>query len=291
MLKKYKFLIGAALLSLGAAIFAQGPVGNTVFVKLDRDTIVGSQTIPAGDYTIREVTSASNPRVLEFTTDRGTNLAATVTAIPLLQNTPPGETKVVLDTESSQPRISKIWVQGKDYGYEFPKEFSFAQPLTVAEMQLRYEVPNSNAAQAGNTPAQPTAVAQAPPAAQAPKTQTQAQQTPEQPAQVAQAPQTPSQTQNPVTPAPQSTQTPPAAQVPQSTQTPPTAQAPQTAQTSPAAQAPQTAQTPTTQNAPAAEGLQSTDTRIPATGLGWADLLLISLVCASAGLFLIKRTA
>jgi hypothetical protein len=271
MLKYSRFSLSAILLS--ATLFSQSPVGNTVYVKLDRTTIVGSQPLAPGDYTIREVTSASNPRVLEFTTDRGTKLAATVTAIPLLQNTPPGETKVVLDTESGEPRLSKIWVQGKDYGYEFPKEFSFGRPL-VSDLQLRYDTPQTTAAASTSTTTTTTTTTQAP-AAPAAQQNAQVQQTPSpspaKPAEVAQAQPPPARA--PETPAPQTE-----------------APAPRT----------ETAQAETpAPPAPAAPGLADQNTRdrqapdggIPATALGWADLLLIGFVCAGTGLFLMKRAA
>ena len=102
--------------------FGQGPVGDEVMVTFDRTVLVGSRSLPAGKYTIRQVTSASNPRVLEFTSNNGTKLDATVAAIPILQNTPPSKTRVVLDDEGGTPRLAKIWVQGKSYGYAFPRK-------------------------------------------------------------------------------------------------------------------------------------------------------------------------
>jgi hypothetical protein len=100
--------------------FGQGPVGDEVMVTFDQSVQVGSHSLPAGKYTIRQVTSASNPRVLEFTSDNGTKLDATVAAIPVLQNTPTSKTRVILDNEGGAPRLARIWVQGKSYGYEFP---------------------------------------------------------------------------------------------------------------------------------------------------------------------------
>jgi len=146
--------------------FAQSPVNTAIEVKLDRGALVGSYMLAPGEYSVRQITSANNSRVLEFTTDHGTKLAATVTAIPLLQNTPPSDTKVMFDNEGGSTRIAKILVQGKDYGYEFPKEYSFAQPAVPAEIMLRYDTPNSRSANPTNRE-NPTAERQAPPAAEA----------------------------------------------------------------------------------------------------------------------------
>jgi hypothetical protein len=124
----------SSALAFGA--FAQGPVGDEFKVTFNRPVQVGSQTLPAGDYTVKQVTSASNPRVLEFMTNDDNKLVATVTAIPVMQNTPPSETKVILDDEGGGARLSKIWVQGRTYGYGFPGQAMPASQATTASAQL-----------------------------------------------------------------------------------------------------------------------------------------------------------
>lgn len=119
-----------------SSVFAQGPVGDEIKVTFDRPVQVGSQTLPAGDYTVQQVTSASNPRVLEFKTQVDNKLVATVTAIPVMQNTPPSETKVILQDEGGGARLSRIWVQGKTYGYGFPGSAMPASQATTASAQL-----------------------------------------------------------------------------------------------------------------------------------------------------------
>jgi hypothetical protein len=114
------FLTTALALVFTHTSFGQGPVGDEVMVTFDQTVQVGSHSLPAGKYTIRQITSASNPRVLEFTSNYGTNLHATVAAVPILQNTPTSKTRVILDNEGGTLRLARIWVQGKTYGYEFP---------------------------------------------------------------------------------------------------------------------------------------------------------------------------
>jgi hypothetical protein len=116
--------------------FAQGPVGDEFKVTFDRSIQVGSQTLPPGNYTVKQVTSASNPRVLEFKTDDDNKLVATVTAIPVMQNTPPSETKVILQDEGGGARLSRIMVQGRTYGYGFPGQALPASQSTTASAQL-----------------------------------------------------------------------------------------------------------------------------------------------------------
>jgi len=122
--------------ALAFGVFAQGPIADEIKVTFDRPVQVGTQTLPAGDYTVKQVTSASNPRVLEFKTDDDNKLVATVTAIPVMQNTPPAETKVILQDEGGGARLSRILVQGKTYGYGFPGEAMSASQATAATAQL-----------------------------------------------------------------------------------------------------------------------------------------------------------
>ncbi|MEO8593889.1 MAG: hypothetical protein ABI759_11255 [Candidatus Solibacter sp.] len=135
-----KTIIPAAVAMISSAlaitVFAQGPVGDEVKVTFDRPVQVGSKMLPAGDYLIKQVTSASNPRVLEFLSDDGKKLDATVTAIPVLQNTPPSETKVILQDEGGGARLSRIWVEGKTYGYAFPGTAMPATQANAATAQL-----------------------------------------------------------------------------------------------------------------------------------------------------------
>jgi len=145
----YRSFVLCSIFIAGLAL-GQSPVNTAIEVKLDRGALVGSYMLAPGEYSVRQITSANNSRVLEFTTDHGTKLVATVTAIPLLQNTPPSDTKVMFDKEGGSTRIAKILVQGKDYGYEFPKEYTFAQPAVPAEILLRYDTPTSTSSNQQN---------------------------------------------------------------------------------------------------------------------------------------------
>jgi len=82
---------------------------------------VNGTLLQAGDYEIRQHESAAGgSRILHFYTDKGMKLETTAMAIPALDNKTPEETKLVLDHIGSDYYLNKIWVQGKDYGYEFP---------------------------------------------------------------------------------------------------------------------------------------------------------------------------
>jgi len=280
-------------------VLAQGPVGNTINVKLDRTAMVGEQVLQSGDYTIRQITSASDPSVLEFSTDRGTNVHATVTAIPLLQNTPPNDTKIVFDSEAGMPRISKIMVQGREYGYEFPKGAAVAPVRSAVNMQLQYEAPTTVAAvgqetistnSAANTTPAPAPVA-SPSATNGvgagnsvtaqnnPDAGRNASEQNRSDSAIADASRsdtqrTPSDAGNQAVPSQQNST------APSSASNGGQLLAQNNPSTSPA-------QTTAGQSSDNASGNRAT---LPATALGWMDLLVAGSVCVATGMFLYRRT-
>ncbi len=144
-------------------VVAQGAGGDPFTVKFDRSVQIGSQTLPSGTYTVRQVTSAAKSHVLEFSSD-STKLETTFTEIPSVQSTAPTETKAVLEDEGDGARLSRIWVQGKNYGYEFPgKTVPVTEPAAVSS-QTRADTPQNYVRQA--TPSElaevPTAETPAP---------------------------------------------------------------------------------------------------------------------------------
>lgn len=110
------FLFGVGLMSLKG----QSPITDRVTVNFANEVRVGSQTIPAGEYTVKQLGTASNPRLLEFTTEKGMAIQATATAIAALDNNNRNESSVILETHGGQQHLYRIWIQGKSYGYEFP---------------------------------------------------------------------------------------------------------------------------------------------------------------------------
>jgi hypothetical protein len=202
------FAVALVALYAGAAL-AQGPPGDTVIVKIDRPLQVESHSLAPGEYTIREITSASNPRVLEFTSNNGTKLEATVTAIPVMQNTPPNQTKLIVDDELGIARLKRIWVQGKTYGYEFTQQDNGASAASnTVNLQATYQAAPQPVQNARVEPA--PAPAPAPPPVPVPEVAPVPQ--PEQPsaerAQPAPAPQEQAQSQPPAAPQPEPAPTP-----------------------------------------------------------------------------------
>jgi len=183
------------------SLLAQGPVSDEITVSFPNDVQVGSRLLKAGEYTVRQLGSASNPRILEFSTDKGTSIQATATAIAALDNNNRNDTSVVLESQGGMQHVHRIWLKGKSYGYEFPIQPSVGTnttaTATAAPMQTKMVanyVP----------PAEPVAVAQAAP----PPPPERAPEPPPAPVQVAQAPPPPAPAPEPQrapepTPAPQ----------------------------------------------------------------------------------------
>jgi hypothetical protein len=154
-----------------SALMAQGPMYDKVEVNLPYPVTINNTTLQPGDYVIRQHDSAGGgSRVLHFFSDQGMKLETTAMAIPALDNRTPKETKLILDHIGNDYYLNKIWVQGKDYGYEFPipseirlREQERNAPANVVARYEPAPAPKTEIAETTTTPAQPEP-APAPPA-------------------------------------------------------------------------------------------------------------------------------
>jgi hypothetical protein len=154
-----------------SALMAQGPMYDKVEVNLPYPVTINNTTLQPGDYVIRQHDSAAGgSRVLHFFSDQGMKLETTAMAIPALDNRTPKETKLILDHIGNDYYLNKIWVQGKDYGYEFPipseirlREQERNAPANVVARYEPAPAPKTEIAETTTTPAQPEP-APAPPA-------------------------------------------------------------------------------------------------------------------------------
>ena len=120
MKQKLVHLAGVALWLFTMSAMGQSPINDTLVVRFPTAVQVGSQTLSAGEYTIRQLSSASNSRLLEFSTDKGTSIQASATSIPALDNNNRNDSSVIVVERGGVSQVHKIWVKGKSYGYEFP---------------------------------------------------------------------------------------------------------------------------------------------------------------------------
>jgi LPXTG-motif cell wall-anchored protein len=130
MLRKMLFSCAiAALVSLatGTAVIAQEPVDQKTFFTFSAPfELPGGKTLPAGKYTFRIVDSPSNRHVVQIMSEDGTELHATILAIPAQRQDPSDEPEVrFMEAAANQPpAIRTWWYPGRTIGHEFiyPRE-------------------------------------------------------------------------------------------------------------------------------------------------------------------------
>jgi hypothetical protein len=138
-------LITAGVVALGLAAWntpskAQGPLYDRVNVNLPYSVTVGDRTLPPGDYVIQQLRDqGGNSRVLLIYSDNGMKFETSAMTIPALDQNTPEKTSVVLHHFGNDYYFDKVWIQGKDYGYEFPvpdsvkaREKERLEPVSVA---------------------------------------------------------------------------------------------------------------------------------------------------------------
>jgi len=110
--------LGFMTASLG---ISQGPLYDKIKVDLQYPVTVNGTVLPPGNYEIKQHESAAGgSRILRFFSDGGMKLETTAMAIAALDNKTQTETRLVLEHIGPDYFLNKVWVQGKDYGYEFP---------------------------------------------------------------------------------------------------------------------------------------------------------------------------
>ena len=135
----------AAVLALGLAAWttisnAQGPLYDRVDVNLPYTVTIGDHTLQPGQYVIQQLRSASgDSRVLLIYSDNGMKFETSAMTIPALDPNTARDTKVILHHFGNDYFFDKVWIQGKDYGYEFPlpdsvkaRQREEMQPVSVA---------------------------------------------------------------------------------------------------------------------------------------------------------------
>jgi hypothetical protein len=142
------FLVAA---TTTANLFAQGPLYDKVIVDLPYRVTINNTMLEPGHYVIRQLDDpGGGSRVLQIFSDDGMKLRTSTLTIPTLDNNTPENTKIVLHHYGDDYYFDKIWIQGKNYGYEFPLPNAVksrmrerTEPYTVAATyeQTRKEEP------------------------------------------------------------------------------------------------------------------------------------------------------
>jgi hypothetical protein len=138
-------MITAGVVALGLAAWntpskAQGPMYDRVNVTLPYSVTIGERTLQPGDYVIQQLRDqGGGSRVLLIYSDNGMKFETSAMTIPALDQNTPEHTSVILHHFGNDYYFDKVWIQGKDYGYEFPvpdsvkaREKERMQPISVA---------------------------------------------------------------------------------------------------------------------------------------------------------------
>jgi hypothetical protein len=105
---------------LGALAIAQAQVYDVVNVKLPYQVTVNNKVLQPGEYRIRELPGATKSPVIQIFGDDGMKFETSVMSIPALKTETPEKTSLVLHHIGKDYYFDKMWVQGENYGYEFP---------------------------------------------------------------------------------------------------------------------------------------------------------------------------
>jgi hypothetical protein len=167
-------VLALALTTSAVAVRAQGPMYDKVMVNLPYTVTIGDKTLQPGDYTIRELPSAAKSYVMLIYSDNGMKFETSALTIPTLDNNTPENTTVVLHHFGTDYYFDKIWIQGKNYGYEFPLPNSVKQRMREAlqpvNVAATYQsVPAEKTETAQNTQPAPAPAPQAETPAPAPE--------------------------------------------------------------------------------------------------------------------------
>ena len=135
----------AGILALGLASWvtpghAQSPMFDRVDANIPYSFTVGDKTLPPGKYVIQQTRDyGSNQRALIFYADNGEKYETTCVTIPTQDVNTPDRTSVILHHYGADYYFYKVWIQGKDYGYECPlpsavkaREKERMEPVTIA---------------------------------------------------------------------------------------------------------------------------------------------------------------
>src|ERR1700689_3089212 len=115
------------------------PLNDRVEVNLPYSVTIGDKILQPGNYTIQELDSVAKSPVLLIYGDNGMKFETSAMTIGALENRTQPDTRVILHHIGNDYYFDKIWIQGKDYGYEFvlpnnvkQRENEAAQPVTVS---------------------------------------------------------------------------------------------------------------------------------------------------------------
>jgi hypothetical protein len=126
---------------------------DRVNVTLPYSVTIGDRTLQPGDYVLQQLRDqGGGSRVLLIYSDNGMKFETSAMTIPALDQNTPEHTRVILHHFGNDYYFDKVWIQGKDYGYEFPvpdsvkaRERERLQPVSVAASYSTVQQTDSSA--------------------------------------------------------------------------------------------------------------------------------------------------
>ena len=105
-----------AVACLGAAIGSAQMIETSVRVNLPVDAKVGNVSLPAGDYSIRELKNS----VLEISSysRKGASAFVIVNPIETANHSGADHTKLILRKNENGYQLQSIWLEGQEMGFE-----------------------------------------------------------------------------------------------------------------------------------------------------------------------------
>jgi hypothetical protein len=131
-------LSAAAALGLGAAVWiaphalAQ-EMWDIVKVNVPYPVILNGKTLPPAEYTIKQQQGPGNSPVLEIYNADGTKFETAAMTVHTVDPNTPEKTSVSFHHIGDNYYLDKIWVEGKNYGYQVPLPDSVRERETEAE--------------------------------------------------------------------------------------------------------------------------------------------------------------
>lgn len=121
------------LVVMGALTLAQAGPGPTRFT-VPFDFAVGTQVLPAGEYSIQPALSDRNDRILLRSHDGRT--VTTVFAVPVKSQQASTETTLVFKRYGERYFLSQVWTQGSARGREVPASSAEQEARKQTEAKL-----------------------------------------------------------------------------------------------------------------------------------------------------------
>jgi len=116
-----KTILGTVVCLGGLMGTASAQMNGELEVNLPYDATVGGVTLPAGQYTIRDLKDDGASSVLEISAQNGQTVTAMATEVVAPKHSDSSDSKVVLKQTENGYEIKSIWLAGQEIGFEFLK--------------------------------------------------------------------------------------------------------------------------------------------------------------------------